>query len=104
MFRPIAVEYTSRYSTGRPSRENALAFGAPPTAARAGSERSVAATASRRRSRFGAEFTTDGLGICCSTVRSHVYAVWNGGVDIAVAPTWLRRYPTSQKSRPANKS
>src|SRR6188472_4341148 len=31
MLRPIDVEYTSRYSTGKPSRENAFAFGAPPT-------------------------------------------------------------------------
>jgi hypothetical protein len=31
MLRPIAVEYTSRYSTGKPSRENAFAFGTPPT-------------------------------------------------------------------------
>src|SRR5436853_6516430 len=85
MFRPIAVEYTSRYSTGRPSRENALAFGVPPTTARAGSDSSAAATASRRRSRLGTALTTDGLGICCSTVRSHVHAARNGGLE------WLSR-------------
>jgi hypothetical protein len=52
MLRPIDVEYTSRYSTGKPSRENAFAFGAPPTTtANAGSVDTAAAIASRRRSR-----------------------------------------------------
>src|SRR6187551_381058 len=52
MLRPIDVEYTSRYSTGKPSRENAFAFGAPPTTtANAGSVSTAAAIASRRGSR-----------------------------------------------------
>src|SRR6476646_5398748 len=57
MLRPIAVEYTSRYSTGKPSRENASAFGAlPTTTANAGT---AAAIASRRRSRYCTALTTD---------------------------------------------
>ena len=67
MLRPIDVEYTSRYSTGKPSRENALAFGAPPTTtASAGSVSTAAAIASRRRSRYCTALTTDVRGICCS--------------------------------------
>src|SRR4029078_9200228 len=48
MLRARDVEYTSRYSTGKPSRENAFAFGAPPTTtANAGSVRSAAAIATQ---------------------------------------------------------
>src|SRR5690349_7495217 len=98
MLRPIDVEYTSRYSTGRPSRENASACGAPLTdsAARVSN---AGATASRRRSRIGTVLTTAGLGICCF-YRPFTYACRTiGGLEIAIAPTWLRRYQTPRKVR-----
>ena len=98
MLRPIAVEYTSRYSTGRPSRENALAFGVPPTTtASAGSVSTAAATASRRRSRFCTALTTDVRRICCSYRPFTCPRRMNGGLEIAIAPTWLRRYQTLRK-------
>ena len=55
--RPIAVLYTSRYSTGRPSRENACAVGTPVSH---GSVNSAASATSKR------------LSICCSYRPFHV--------------------------------
>src|SRR5690348_15822101 len=100
MFRPIDVEYTSRYSTGRPSRENALALGLPPTTPdSAGSVSNAAVIASRRRSRKGTALGADGLGICCF-YRPFTYARRrNGGLEVAIAPTWLRRYQIPRKVR-----
>jgi hypothetical protein len=49
MLRPIAAEYTSRYSTGRPSREKADALGVEPvTAAIVAIITTAAVTAARR--------------------------------------------------------
>ena len=104
MLRPIAVEYTSRYSTGKPSRENAFAFGALPTmTANAGTVNTAAAIASRRRSRYCTALTTDVRGICCAYRPFACPRRINGGLEIAIAPTWLRRYQNFQKTRPANK-
>src|SRR5215218_8657471 len=51
ILRPIDVEYTSRYSTGRPSRENAFAVGVTlDTTAMAGIVRTAAHVAIARRS------------------------------------------------------
>ena len=98
MLRPIAVEYTSRYSTGKPSRENAFAFGTPPTTtANAGSVSTAAAIASRRRSRYCTALTTDVRGICCSYRPFACPRRINGGLEMAIAPTWLRRYQTFRK-------
>src|SRR6476646_9423548 len=100
MLRPIAVEYTSRYSTGKPSRENAFAFGALPTmTANAGTVNTAAAIASRRRSRFCTALTTDVRCICCSYRPFRCPRRMNGGLEIAIAPTWLRRYQTPRKPR-----
>jgi hypothetical protein len=98
MLRPIAVEYTSRYSTGRPSRENALAFGtSPTTTASAGSVSTAAATTSRRRSRFCTALTTDVRRICCTYRPFTCPRRMNGGPEMAIAPRWLRRYQTLRK-------
>src|SRR6476646_8482391 len=85
MLRPIAVEYTSRYSTGRPSREQALAFGTSPTmTATAGNARTAAATASRRESRSRTALTTDVRRISCSYHPFTCARRMNGGLEMAI--------------------
>src|ERR1700682_2992818 len=94
MLRPIAVEYTSRYSTGKPSRENAPAVAEPPvTDTNAGSVRSAPTTAVTRRNNMlrtpgRAASTGSLLPIRCSIHPFTCPALNQGTARGVVTPDW----------------
>src|ERR1700694_1990247 len=94
MLRPIAAEYTSRYSTGKPSRENAPAVAEPPvTDTNAGSVRSaptpaVARSTDMLRTPGRAPSTVRLLTIRCSNHPFTCPALIPGTARGVVTPDW----------------